>query len=640
MFILIYVGVSLATDPFVIRDSLVEGLRYFAEDSTPEKAYFVDRVEDMLIEMAFCSSDAQDIIIMEGFASFAKHVILLDDIEERTVNRISKIIAEHGIMNRKESWIPERLPPIDLLIRCGYDILTQTNMDMFELTPSDTIPNQNVIHRILKNIASSIFPYPLTAYRALPVERMGRMTGTQLLRIENLSIQLKQDCLRFMLSNPDRFIICLPMHSLLRLDVSGMAVEDLLIGEELEYVQASIWDLIRPRMELHEKLREIFLGMLDIYELVVEKRRINRREVSRILKEAPKRAANYKKVWDFFEYAIFEPLRRVERSQEPDATLQAFVQPALELSPVDISDMILDAVLLRFDTSCDHHSQKKALISDWRLKASSYDKLRMSYWVSSSGVLDSLNRGKGVEELPSEFNIMMEDSQFHRLLAKSDPRIVSYGMSLRDADFSDEMWETLNRLRRLSLKHKSLEPLFHEFCHSSSIDLNHSLRRAIISYFEHFESRSEVGSILDTALGFNIASLTRKFLMGVKWETRNPVEATFMFWNQLTPVQFEHRYRDFRKALVDLLDVSSRLHAILEIGEKGPNQLAIIKSFHHKIRDIISNRIHIPGSFQITGNHDLSHMYRNMFPWGSMDSWAPSPWLAKQWNQKLDKMIG
>ena len=53
MSFLLLFGLSIAANPFSRRDHLVESLRRITPESAPEKAYFVDRVEDMLTEMAF-----------------------------------------------------------------------------------------------------------------------------------------------------------------------------------------------------------------------------------------------------------------------------------------------------------------------------------------------------------------------------------------------------------------------------------------------------------------------------------------------------------------------------------------------------------------------------------------------------------
>jgi hypothetical protein len=157
MSILLLFGLSIAADPFSRRYHLVESLRQITPESAPEKAYFVDRVEDMLTEMAFCSSGARDVVAMKASALFSEHVILLDDIEERTVNELTNIVSWEGITDRER--FPDRLSPIDLLIRLEHKVLTRTNIDMFQVIPPNTIPHQDVIYRILKNIASSTLTY-------------------------------------------------------------------------------------------------------------------------------------------------------------------------------------------------------------------------------------------------------------------------------------------------------------------------------------------------------------------------------------------------------------------------------------------------------------------------------------------------
>jgi hypothetical protein len=493
MSILLLFGLSIAADPFVKRDSLVESLRNLALGSAPEKAYLVDRVEDMLTEMAFCSSGAHDVVVMEAFASFSEHIILLDDIEERTVNAISKIVSKEGIMMRVGYPFPERLSPIDLLIRLEYEVLTHTNIDMFEVIPPNTIPHQDVIYRILKNIASSTF-----AISDLSIGHMGRMTDTQLAHIENLCFHLMQDCHRIMQKTEGKLIHCVPMYLLFRMDVSDKRVEDLLIGDELVEVEAIVWD----HLGFENNLR----GMMRIYETIIEKRGINRAEVSSILERAKGEVKKYDNAEAFYYREIMDQLYRVEQAAASeaavgpivsedisfpptDAAAEAFGQQDISFPPTAVSDLILNAALGKCDPSVEHVAILLDIMPDWRARASSYDKLRLSYWVITSGAMFPWSREYFFVGLALEFNIIIEESRFLRFLGTADPRIIPHGESHREADFSDEKTsETFNRFRRLSLEHKSLAPFFEEFYRSLVSNSNGELRDVLLSSVEVVES--------------------------------------------------------------------------------------------------------------------------------------------------------
>jgi hypothetical protein len=626
MSILLLFGLSVAVDPFSRRDHLVESLRQITPESAPEKAYFVDQVEDMLTEMAFCSSGAQDVVVMDAFASFSEHVILLNDIEERTVNKISKIVSKEGIMMRGGYSFPETLSPIDLLIRLEYDVLTQTNIDMFELILPGTIPHQDVIYRILKNIASSTF-----AISDISIGQMGRMTDTQLAHIENLSFHLMQDCHRIMHSNPGSLIHCVPMYLLFRMDVSDIRVEDLLIGDELVEVEALVWD--------HLGFENNLPGMMRIYEKIIEKRRINRAEVSRILVRARGHVSQYQNSEDFYYREIMNHLDRVEQASESDTAVKAFVQHDMSFPPTAVSDLILNAALGKCDPSVEHVSFLMHLMPDWRARASSYDKLRMSYWVITSGAVRPWDREYFFfEGLASEFNIIIGESRFLRFLGTSDPRVIRHGKSLREADFSDEKAsETFNRFRRLSLEHKSLAPFFEEFCCSLVSDSYGELRYALLTQFEVFESTLAAGYVLDAAFNPPIPSFIREFAPNDFELLRNPVEATFKFLNALAPADFEDLSRNFRNRLTGLRDLLKRLNVVLRIVAMEEPLSAIVAEIEQKLRRILNEKIHIPWSI-IGWNGVFQRMLRAMFPSGNINK-LPYLAQAEMWNRHLDLIL-
>jgi hypothetical protein len=423
---------------------------------------------------------------------------------------------------------------------------------------------------------------------------------------------------------------------LFRIDVSDMGVEDLLIGDEQVEVEALVWD--------HLGFEIIRTGMMIIYEKIIEKRRINRAEVSRILDRAKGEVRKYQHADDFYCREIMDHLEGVEQATESDRATQSDRATEFDtvvggsgrmsFPPKDVSDMILDAVLRKYDPSVEHVAILNNLMTEWRGQASSYDKLRISYWMIKFGAKQRLGRNYFFKGLASEFNIIIRESRFLRYLGTSDPRLVFYAMCLQEADFSDEKTsEFLNRFRRLSLAHKSLAVFFDFYCASGR-----ELRDAILLEFEGFESSLATVSALDAALNPPIPALIRELSQTDFELLRNPVEATFSFLNALAPADFEDLSWNFRSTLTGLLDLLNRLRMVLRIVPMEKRLSAIVVEIKQKLRRILNERIHIPGSIDMELNSEFPRMLWKLFSPGQIDK-RPAVEQADRWNKLLDHIL-
>jgi hypothetical protein len=262
------IGICFATDPLTVRDMSIEYLRTFDCEIAPEKTFLVDQADILLTKMAVMESrnpNEDKLKIMHGWTDFIASVLDRTDLEERDINIIS------GQMMKIEPF-DRFLALTSVIIELHYRILGLTGLDVLSIMPSDTIENQDLIHSILMKVSLSTILRLKDSHRWL-VDK----SRTQLEFMDSAATILVNDCLRIQVAHPDVLIICYPMHSLLTMDLSGMTVSDLMMGEQFVEFERMV--------ETVRSLSAAYPKRVNLYELFVSKRRLNHLTVSTIMDE-------------------------------------------------------------------------------------------------------------------------------------------------------------------------------------------------------------------------------------------------------------------------------------------------------------------------------------------------------------------
>jgi hypothetical protein len=161
---------------------------------------------------------------------------------------------------------------------------------------------------------------------------------------------------------------------------------------------------------------------------------------------------------------------------------------------------------------------------------------------------------------------------------------------------------------------------------------------AILSYFEVFESTLATRNVLDAAFSPPIPALIRVLLPTDFQLLRNPVEARFGFFNALAPADLDTHSFNFLSAIRRLYDLLKRLHVVLRIVSMEEPLSAIVVEIERKLRRILNERIHIPGSIDMDWNSEFSRMLRDLFRSGKIDE-RPTVEQAERWNRLLDHIL-
>jgi hypothetical protein len=259
-------GICFGTDSLLVRDVSIEYLRTFDYEKAPEKVFLVNQAEILFTKLAVMESrylNEDRLKIMHGWTDFVASMLDRTDLEDRDLNIISGQMMNIQRFDRFSNLT-------SVIIELHYNILGETGIDVLSQMPPDTIENQDLIHSILMKVSLSTILKLNDSHRWL-VDK----SRTQLEFMDSAATILVNDCLRIQKTNPDVFIICYPMHSLLRMDLSGMTVSDLMMGEQ--YVEFEL---------MVETVRSLSAGYpkrANLYELFVSKRRINHLTVSTIM---------------------------------------------------------------------------------------------------------------------------------------------------------------------------------------------------------------------------------------------------------------------------------------------------------------------------------------------------------------------
>jgi hypothetical protein len=451
MIFLALVGIIFATDPLTVRDLSIEYLRTFDCEIAPEKAYLVDQAEILFTKMAVMESRNQNedrLKIMIGWTDFVASILDRTDLEERDINIISGEMIQIEPFNRFFNLT-------SVSIELHYRILGLTGIDVLSHMHPDTIDNQALIRSILKKVSLSTIEIFDDSHRWL-VDK----SPNQLVFMDHAATFLINDCLRIQEGNPDVLIICYPMHSLLRMDLTGMTVKDLMMGPQYEAFERTV-ETLRP-------LSGAYYTRINFYELFVMKRKLNPGSVTSIIERL---LATVETIGAGLYYPWVE-LGGANTALKAITDCVPGNQKDVELDdkPIDggLASVSLRAVLSRLElTSIPNFGAIRETLDAWRGSGPTphlmlivvRELLKQSELRDGDSFIDRSFKGLSVY-------IPTGPSQLNFLISK-DPRI--------KYEVTEEYADIMERFRRPSFLFKSIRPHFNALLELCMPGTNHPL---------------------------------------------------------------------------------------------------------------------------------------------------------------------
>jgi hypothetical protein len=435
MIFLALIWIIFATDPLTVRDLSIEYLRTFDCEIAPEKAFLVNQAEFLLTKLAVMESrylNEDRLTIMHGWTDFVASLLDRTDLEERDINIISAQMMQIQPFDRFYNLT-------SVIIELHFRILGLTGIDVLSIMPSETIENQSLIHSILAKVSVSTIAMFHDAHRWL-VDK----SPHQLEFMDHAATFLINDCLRIQAANPTVLMLCYPMHSLLRMDLKGMTVNDLMMG---------------PQYEKFERLFETFRPLFGSYQT-----RVNFYEDF-----AVKRKMNPGAVTTVFDHLIslierlgssylMDNLRRTEQAllEVTEGVPCSYINGHNDDVPVGggLAKLSFKAVLSFMELSTDSNMEAiRAILAAWDKTEPS-----PSLMLIVLGELLGLVHLKGEKPVDRCFYylsryIRIEISQINRLNYSNDPRT--------HLNLDEKFVGIIERFRRPSFLYKSLDPHFH-----------------------------------------------------------------------------------------------------------------------------------------------------------------------------------
>jgi hypothetical protein len=700
MIYIFVLGCALATDMPSLKESTSKYLRALTWGGAPEKSYLVDRTEDLLTEIVLGSAVEEGIRYMGAITSFVEQVLLRDDLDERTINLLSRSIENKGVLDgtfREDATTS----PADLTVCLAYQVLVKTGIDMFSVIPPNTIPHQDLIGEILRNYAISTFFMSPTAS-----SRLSRMSSRELEHIADLSWHIKEDCARIVRSNSSRLIPCYPMYALLDIDVSDMTLEDILMGRELEMIEGLLWDRFGFRDDL--------VWMLKEFRLILEARRKNPAEVATILTDSIKSLSEseYKTRMHFHNAAIKSRLEGVEAVPVIPQISESLDSHHFLRSGNAVSDIILEAVSERIDRGNNPADVSKILTDSIKSLSESEYETRMHF---HNAEIES--RLEVVEAVPVVPQISESWDSHHSPSAEKTASDIILGAVLRRIDKGKSEYAEISVLipewslhatpydkiklayflqfRKLPQKSEFAAHVASEFnllmdnsgvirlfgtadprigsvgSHSrmklspemsdETIETIDRFRRLsfdkvylvpfitglceagdlwvklnIVEYMESILLVLEKEDIFQIALLPETVSLLKNYLLKEELIVRNPIETMFMFLNAVDPD--DDSFLGFAAHYSNSVKLAHRLSVVLRIGVLDSEVAAVVERSKERLEHFLYHRGHVPTSINYSRGL-LWTLSSQMLPWITLHR-RVSLNQALRWDSQLERILG
>jgi hypothetical protein len=658
-FLLQAFGFTLATNLGPIKEVSMNFLRTIPVNSAVEKIYLVDRVEDILTELALPpyshTSFESRAPIMEAFTAFVEFILNSDDINEKRINDISWILEDYSIWNLSRG-LEERDQFSSVLIEISQRILITTGIDMLLHIPDETIPNQALIQRLVDRISKTTTRSGLIRFKNL-----ASLPRVALEHMDDLSMLLLSDCHRMIASNPGRVMHCYPMYSLLEMDVSTLGFSDVFMGPELEQLEAMVSDFCT--IKKHD-----FWLRNEVYKQIIAKRKVNPQAVSEVLREALQDASKGLGETRLY-YGIENMIDRIEELVDPpnsdqNGHIDGFVDPrnsdqnghidglvdpshseaGVEDLPVerDIARMVLDAVLTKLGEQSSRYPSLALRVGEWIPEASSYEIMALvNYLISPVNHLispfDAQEDRFGVG-LAQDFNILLSDEYHISLLGTGDPgfRKLQYELSAngRASTFiNDEGFDILNRYRRISFGLRGIVPYVSTLYMALAVQSDDELVGKIIDRIDDLISESP--TIVDLVFTGEIPAMIADYTWGVEVkDTRIQMQVEMQIvMPENPPMRKRTHFRCF--------NLISRIPVMMKILGLNPEVLMQAQIMRETLVAVFEQVRKTQANLHNAHEHILYNICARTFEWipGSREISVPSLDQILASNQQLRSIL-